>query len=161
MVAFIDGHKRAFGVESICQQLPIAPSSYYERKARQRDPGRLPARQRRDARLREEVRRVFRDSRGRYGARKVWRQLQRDGVQAARCTVERLMRLEGLRGVRRGGVKRTTVPDERAHAPADLVKRDFMPGGPNRLWVADFERHEALQDRAVMKGHRRQFVAVD
>jgi len=86
MVAFIDGHKRAFGVESICRQLPIAPSSYYERKARQRDPGRLPARQRRDARLREEVRRVFEGSRGRSGARKVWRQLQRDGVQVARCT---------------------------------------------------------------------------
>lgn len=138
MVAFIDEHRSAFGVESMCQQLPIAPSSYYERKARERDPGRLPERHRRDARLREDVRRVFQASRGRYGARKVWRQLLREGVIVAHCTVERLMRLEGLRGVSRGGRKRTTVPDERAHAPADLVKRNFMPGGPNRLWVTDF-----------------------
>ena len=123
----------------MCQQLPIAPSSYYERKARERDPGRLPECQRRDARLREDVRRAFQASRGRYGARKVWRQLLREGVMVARCTVERLMRLEGLRGVSRGGVvKRTTVPDREAQVPADLVKRNFMPDGPNRLWVTDF-----------------------
>jgi len=161
MVAFIDDHRNVFGVESICQQLPIAPSTYYERKARERDPERLPERHRRDARLREDVRRAFQASRDRYGARKVWRQLLREGVIVARCTVERLMRLEGLRGVSRGGVKRTTVPDRKAQVPADLVNRAFRASRPNELWVTDFERHEALQDRAVMKGHRHQFVAAD
>ena len=138
MVAFIDDHRSAFGVESICQQLPIAPSTYYERKARERDPERLPERHRRDARLREDVRRAFQASRDRYGARKVWRQLLREGVIVARCTVERLMRLEGLRGVSRGGVKRTTVPDREAQVPADLVNRAFRASRPNELWVTDF-----------------------
>ncbi len=71
------------------------------------------------------------------------------------------MRLEGLQGVSRGGVKRTTVPDREAQVPADLVNRAFRASRPNQLWVTDLERHEALQDRAVMRGHRRQFVAAD
>ena len=136
MVAFIDQHRDSFGVESICKQLPIAPSTYYERKARQRDPALIAARQRLDAVLREEVKRVHRESRYRYGARKVWLQLAREGVRVARCTVERLMRLEGLQGVRRGG-KRTTIPDELAERPDDLVNRNFSVPSPNVLWVSD------------------------
>jgi transposase InsO family protein len=161
MVAFIDELRSEFGVESICKQLPIAPSVYYEHKARERDPARLPERHRRDVESLAEVRRVWEDSRGRYGARKVWRQLAREDVQVARCTVERLMRLVGLQGVTRGGKRRTTIPDELAERPDDLVNRNFSVPGPNVLWVSDIERHEALQDRAVMKGHRRQFVAAD
>jgi len=136
MVAFIDQHRDSFGVESICKQLPIAPSTYYEQKARERDPALIPARQRLDAVLREEVKRVFAQSRYRYGARKVWLQLAREGVRVARCTVERLMRLEGLQGVRRGG-KRTTIPDELAERPDDLVNRNFSVPSPNVLWVSD------------------------
>ena len=97
MVAFIDEHRSEFGIESICKQLPIAPSTYYEQKARQRDPALIPARQRLDAVLREEVKRVHEESRYRYGARKVWLQLAREGILVARCTVERLMRAEGFR----------------------------------------------------------------
>ena len=93
-----------------------------------------------------------------YGARKVWRQLQREGVVVARCTVERLMRLEGPKGVVRGEKKRTTIPDEDAARPADLVDRSFEADRPDRLWLADLERHEAFSNRAVVKGHR--FVSV-
>ena len=96
-----------------------------------------------------------------YGARKVWRQLQREGVGVARCTVERLMRLEGLKGVVRGEKKRTTIPDEDAARPAGLVDRNFEADRPDRLWLADIERHEALTNRAVVKGHRLVFVAAD
>ena len=102
MVSFIDDQREAHGVESICRDLPIAPSTYYEQKARQADPSRLPARARRDAELSVEIDRVWKEHRGVYGARKVWRQLRREGVQVARCTVERLMRCMGLRGVVRG-----------------------------------------------------------
>lgn len=112
------------------------PSTYYEQEARERDPALIPARQRLDAVLREEVKRVFAQSRYRYGARKVWLQLAREGVRVARCTVERLMRLEGLQGVRRGG-KRTTIPDELAQRPDDLVNRNFSVPSPNVLWVSD------------------------
>ncbi len=136
MVAFIDQHRDSFGVESICKQLPIAPSVYYEQKARQRNPALIPARQQLDAALREEVKRVYQESRCRYGARKVWLQLAREGVPVARCTVECLMRAEGLQGVRRGG-KRTTIPDELSERPDDLVNRNFSVPGPNVLWVSD------------------------
>jgi putative transposase len=139
--------------------MPIAPSNYYEHKARERDPERLPERHWRDAAHVEEIRRVWEGSRWRYGARKVWRQLAREGFQVARCTVERLMRLNDLQGVIRGGRKRTTIPDELAERPADLVHRNFTGLRPNMLCVSDIERHEAPQDRAVMKGHRRQPVA--
>jgi|SRR5690625_315422 len=138
MVSFIDEHRSEYGVESICKQLPIAPSTYYEQKARERDPQRLPDRHQRDAVLREEVTRVWNDSRGRYGARKVWRQLAREGFEVARCTTERLMRQMGLKGVSRGGhKKRTTIPDESVERPADLVNRNFNVDRPNTLWVAD------------------------
>jgi putative transposase len=138
MVAFIDAHRDEYGVEPICRTLQIAPSSYYESKARTADPTRLPARARRDIELQDAIQRVWRDNRRVYGVRKVWRQLGREGIVAARCTVERLMRAQGLRGVVRGRRVRTTVPDLQAERPQDLVQRDFRASRPNQLWVADF-----------------------
>jgi putative transposase len=132
MIAYIDRHKDRFGVEPICRLLPIAPSTYYARK--QRPPS---ARAVRDARLKAEIRRVYDDNFGVYGARKVWRQLHREGIPVARCTVERLMGELGLRGAVRGKTHRTTTPDAAAPRPADLVDRDFAAQRPNRLWVAD------------------------
>ncbi|MGI9570635.1 MAG: IS3 family transposase [Desulfobulbia bacterium] len=137
MTAFIDNHRDAYGVEPICSVLPIAPSTYYEQRARQADPSRLPARAKRDVALMVEIERVWNENRKVYGARKVWRQLLREGFPAARCTVERLMRQMGLRGVVRGKKVRTTIPDEVAARPADLVERDFTATHPNQLWVAD------------------------
>ncbi len=137
MMAFIDAHKEAYGVEPICSVLPIAPSMYYEQRARQADPSRLPERTRRDAALKVEIERVWNENRQVYGARKVWRQLHREGFPAARCTVERLMRQMGLQGVVRGKKARTTIVDEAAIRPADLVERDFTATHPNQLWVAD------------------------
>jgi transposase InsO family protein len=138
MVAFIDAHRKAFGVESICAQLQIAPSTYYEMKARQRDASRLPARVTRDRQLCEHIQRVWRENFCAYGARKVWKQLKRERHQVARCTVERLMHRMGLCGVVRGKAFKTTVPDVGAERPADLVKRKFVATRPNQLWVADF-----------------------
>ena len=137
MTAFVDEHRESFGVEPICEQLPIAPSTYYEHKRRQKDPGRCSVRSRRDTELGKVIRRVWEENYGVYGARKVWRQLHRQGVTVARCTVERLMRSEGLKGVVRGKRQRTTVSDGNAHRPADLVDRRFTATAPNRLWLAD------------------------
>jgi len=137
MVSFIDAHRAEYGVEPICAELPIAPSTYYETKARPRDPERLPPRQRRDAGLREQIRRVWGENFSVYGVRKTWRQLNRECIPVARCTVERLMRAMGLRGAVRGRTFKTTIPDEKAMRPADLVERQFMAERPNQLWVAD------------------------
>ena len=138
MVSLVDAHREAYGVESICAQLPIAPSQYYEHKARQAAPERAPARQRRDTTLIAEIRRVHAENFGVYGVRKVWRQLAREDIAVARCTVERLMRALSLRGVVRGRKCRTTFADERAERPLDRVKRQFQASRPNELWVADF-----------------------
>jgi putative transposase len=135
VTAFIDEHRQELGVEPICEVLQFAPSTYYEAKRREREPS---ARVQSDRLLLEHIRRVYELSEGRYGAEKVWRQLRREGVSAARCTVERLMRKAGLEGVRRGKRRRTTIPDGQAARPADLVDRDFTAVAPNRLWVADF-----------------------
>ncbi len=137
MTSFIDDHREAYGVEPICTVLPIAPSSYYEQKARQADPTRLPPRVQRDAVLSEEIERVWKENRRVYGAPKVWHQMNREGISVARCTVERLMRQMGLKGAVRGRKPKTTIPDELADRPADLVSRDFTANRPNRLWVAD------------------------
>ncbi len=137
MVSFTDGHREAHGVEPICAVLPIAPSTYYEEKARQADPERLPRRAKRDAMLRDHIRRVWDENLEVYGARKVWRQLKREGIEVARCTVERLMRDMGLQGAVRGRTFRTTIADDAATRPADLVNRDFTATRPNRLRVAD------------------------
>jgi len=137
MTSFIDDHREAYGVEPICAVLPIAPSTYYEQKARKRDPSRVPARTRRDAALSPEIERVWQENRRVYGARKVWRQLNREDIAVARCTVERLMRCLGICGVVRGRKPKTTIPVEAADRPADLVERDFSADRPNQLWVAD------------------------
>ena len=137
MVSFIDDYRKTYGVEPICRVLSIAPSTYYERKARQADPSRLPARARRDEDLRDDIRRVWKENRSVYGPRKVWRQLKREDVKVARCTVERLMREMGLQGAVRGRKFKTTISDDSAAKPADLVKRDFTATRPNELWVAD------------------------
>jgi len=138
MVSFIDAHRDAYGVGPICAVLPIAPSLYYELKARERDPARRPARTRRDTGLCDHIGRVWRENREVYGVRKVWKQLQRDGHAVARCTVARLMRQLGLAGVVRGRkFKVTTIPDPAAMRPLDLVTRQFTATRPNPLWVAD------------------------
>jgi len=137
MIAYIDDHKDRYGVEPICAVLPIAPSTYYEHKAREADPERRPPRVKRDQVLSGEVRRVWEENFQVYGARKVWRQLNREGIPAARCTVERLMRSQGLRGVVRGRRCRTTIGDEAADRPLDRVNRQFAATRPNQLWVAD------------------------
>jgi transposase InsO family protein len=138
MMSFIEEQRDAYGVEPICSLLPIAPSTYYEQRARAADPKRLPPRLVRDRELCAEIERVWKENLSVYGARKVWLQLKREGFEVARCTVERLMAQMGLRGAVRGrAFKRTTVTDESAPRPADLVKRDFSADRPNRLWVAD------------------------
>ena len=137
MVTFIDQYREDIGVEPICKQLPVAPSTYYEHKARAADPGRLPARARRDRALCREIRRIWADNFQVYGVRKVWRQLQREGCAVARCTVARLMKQLEIQGVRRGAKRWTTVRDETLPQPADRVNRQFAATGPNRLWVAD------------------------
>ena len=139
MVAFIDQHRETYGVESICALLPIAPSTYFLRKAQQQDPTRRSARAERDDELRPAIQRVWNDNEQVYGPRKVWRQLKREGHDVARCTVERLMRDLGLRGTVRGRAwKTTTQGDPAAARPADLVVRQFTATRPNQLWVADF-----------------------
>jgi putative transposase len=106
-----------------------------------------------------QIRKVHKDNYGVYGVRKIHAQLRREGHPAARCTVERLMRADGLRGISRQKSPRTTVPAPADRRPDDLVGRQFTAPAPNRLWVADIVRHEALFDRAVMEGHRRWDVA--
>ena len=138
MVRFIDTHRGEYGVEPICAVLPIAPSIYYEAKARERTPERRPGRTRRDEALAVQVERVWREHRAVYGVRKVWKQLGREGYAVARCTVARLMRRLGLAGVVRGrGFRVTTTPDVAAARPPDLVSRQFTADRPNQLWVAD------------------------
>ena len=138
LVAFIDAHRETYGVEPICAMLPIAPSTYYEAKAREADPTRRPARAHRDDDRRIDITRVWRANRCVYGVKKVWKQLGREGIPIARCTVARLMRVEGLRGVVRGARVRTTISDAAAACPLDLVDRAFVATRPNQLWVADF-----------------------
>jgi len=138
MARFIDDHRAEYGVEPICKMLPIAPSTYYELKARQADPARLPARTRRDAELMPEIRRVWTENMEAYGVLKTWKQLNREEIPAARCTVGRLMGKMGLHGVVRGRAYTvTTRPDETARRPPDLVNRNFTASRPNQLWVAD------------------------
>jgi HTH-like domain len=128
----IDAHRERFGVEPICRVLEVPTSTYYAHKAHQPS-----AREQRDAQLKAEIQRLWKENFEVYGARKLWRQLQREGIQIARCTVERLMGELGLQGVVRGKPKRTTVGDPQAERPADLVCRDFTAQRPNQLWVAD------------------------
>jgi len=139
MVRFIDQHRDTYGVEPICAVLPIAPSIYFLRKAQQKDPTTRSARTQRDDELQAAIRRVWDENDQVYGPRKVWKQLRREGITVARCTVARLMRAMGLKGVTRGrGWVVTTRADAAADRPADLVDRQFAASRPNQLWVADF-----------------------
>ena len=135
---FIDMHRGTYGVEPICKVLRIAPSGYRRYVAQQRDPALRSARARRDDELALQIGRVWRANLQVYGADKVWRQLAREGTAVARCTVERLMRRQGLRGVMRGKVVRTTIGDAKAPCPLDRVNRQFRAERPNQLWVSDF-----------------------
>jgi transposase InsO family protein len=137
MVEFIDQERETHGVESICKVLPIAPSTYYRCKHLAGNPDQRCDRERRDEELKPEIARVYEENLKVYGARKVWKQLNREDIAVARCTVERLMTKLGLEGVRRGRPCRTTIPDELADKPLDLVNRNFSADRPNRLWVAD------------------------
>ena len=137
MNAFIDEHRDCHGVEPICKVLQIAPSGYRRHAARGRNPALNCPRAQRDATLVPHIERVWQANLQVYGADKVWRQLHREGVVVARCTVERLMRRLGLQGVRRGKGVRTTVPDAKAACPLDRVNRQFKAQRPNQLWVAD------------------------
>ena len=132
MIAYIDKNRLRFGVEPFCSVLQFAPRTYYAAKSRP-----LSARALRDAGLKRQVARVHEDNFGVYGVDKVWAQLNREGVRVARCTVARLMRDLGLRGVIRGKPKFTTIPGDETERPRDLVDRRFRAGEPNRLWVAD------------------------
>jgi putative transposase len=138
MIAFIDDHRAAYGVEPICKVLPIAPSTYHAHVARRIDPARLARRAKRDLVLTAEIRRVFEANFRVYGVRKVWRQLGREGVEVARCTVARLMRQMGLQGAVRGREVRTTVSNPAASCPLDRVNRQFRAPRPNVLWLSDF-----------------------
>ncbi|WP_368648170.1 IS3 family transposase [Castellaniella ginsengisoli] len=136
--AYIDQHRGLYGVEPICKVLQVAPSAYRRYAARCRNPELRSLRAKRDEQLMVNIQRVWEQNFRVYGARKVWKQLNREGVMVARCTVERLMRHLGIEGIRRGKRVRTTIPDSAAACPRDLVKRRFEADRPNRLWVADF-----------------------
>jgi transposase InsO family protein len=137
MVSFIDEHRDAYGVEPICAQLPIAPSTYYWSKVCEADPSRRSDRACRDDELKINIERAWKANRCVYGVRKVWHQLNREKIDVARCTVSRLMRSLGLQGVVRGKKFKTTIPDESADRPVDLVERNFVAERPNQLWVSD------------------------
>jgi len=165
-VAYIDAHRhdmvdgREVGVEPICAVLKnaglqIAPSSYYAAKTRPPS-----ARAIRDAELVEDIKVAHKANLGVYGARKVHAKLNREGIRVARCTIERLMRAEGLRGIPREKSRKTTIGDgAETERPEDLVKRKFVASAPNQLWVADLVRHEALLNRVEVRDHHRPAVA--
>jgi len=137
MANYIDENKDRFGVEPICNVLPIAPSTYYEHKAKQRDPTRRSDREKRDEVLKPEIERVWQENFKVYGARKVWLQLNREEIDVARCTVARLMKIIGIQGVKRGRRTITTIAGNALDRPRDAVNRDFNASRPNALWVAD------------------------
>jgi transposase InsO family protein len=139
MVAFIDDHRKTYGVEPICRVLPIAPSTYFRHKAAQRDPRKRSARAQHDEVLRAIIRRIWDANHRVYGPRKVWKQMGREGLHEARCRVRRLMREMGFAGAVRGRAWTTTTESPpNAERPTDLVDRHFTATRPNQLWVADF-----------------------
>ncbi|AEG68925.1 ISRSO8-transposase orfB protein [Ralstonia solanacearum Po82] len=138
MKAYIDRYRDAYGVEPICKVLQIAPSCYRRYAAQQRNPALRCKRAQRDDVLIPDIKRIWHGNWQVYGADKVWKQMIREGIRVARCTVERLMKRQGLQGVRRGKVVRTTTPDTSAPCPLDRVQRMFKAERPNQLWVSDF-----------------------
>jgi transposase InsO family protein len=138
MIAFIEESREEIGVEPICRALQFAPSTYYDRRTILSDPERASPRAKSDAALSLKIDKAWADNRKLYGARKVWHVLRRQGEDVARCTVERLMRSLGLRGVVRGKKVITTNPDTSQPCPDDKVNRLFKADRPNKLWVSDF-----------------------
>ena len=138
MIDFIDDQRDAHGIEPICKVLPIVPSTYHDHLAKRSDPSKLSARARQDMALKSEIARVFAENFAVYGVRKVWRQMQREGFDVARCTVARLMQSMGLQGVIRGKPIKTTIQDKAMPCPLDHVNRQFKAPAPNILWVSDF-----------------------
>ena len=138
MIAFIEEHREVHGVEPICRVLPIAPSTFYAHAAIARDPAWASDRSKQDATDRKKIKEAFDGSGKRYGARKIWYDLRRDGYDIARCTVERLMKAMEIQGVVRGQRPITTNPDTSQPCPDDKVNRDFTASMPNQLWVSDF-----------------------
>jgi transposase InsO family protein len=138
VMGFIDAHRKDLGIEPICHELAIAPSSYHTHAARLADANKRSARARRDDALRAQIERVHAASFGLYGSRKIWHQMRREGIKVAKCTVERLMRTMGLAGIRRGKKTITTVSNPKAPCPLDKVNRAFKVSRPNALWVVDF-----------------------
>ena len=137
-MAFVDANAKELGIEPMCRELAIAPSSWHEHASRLADPGRRPARALRDDEIGHAISRVHEASFGLYGTRKVWHQLLREGIKVAKCTVERLMRGMALAGIRRGKTCVTTVSNPKAPCPLDKVNREFRVSRPNALWVVDF-----------------------
>ena len=138
MIRFIDDQRTVYGVESICRVLPIAPSTYYARLAVRADPAKASPRCQRDLDLKPKIQKVWDDNWKVYGVRKAWRQLRREGVDVARCTVARLMAGMGLRGIVRGKTIKTTFSDASVPCPRDKVNRQFRSTAPDILWVSDF-----------------------
>ncbi|WP_413786546.1 IS3 family transposase [Psychrobacter sp. HII-4] len=138
MVDFIEDHKQQYGVEPICRVLPIAPSTYYRAKELEENPEKRSQRSQHDDFYLNEIKRIWKNSKCRYGARKVWQQLKAEGIHPARCTIERLMRQHGMQGVWRGKGKITTKSRDDQKRADDLVNRNFNAHRPNQLWVADF-----------------------
>ena len=138
MNTYIDQHRDTYGVEPICKVLQVAPSAYRRHAARRRSPELRSARTKRDEQLMPHIERVWQANLQVYGAVKVWKQMNRENIAVARCTVERLMRRMGLQGVRRGKTVRTTIPDASTPCPLDRVNRQFKADRPNQLWVSDF-----------------------
>jgi transposase InsO family protein len=138
MMDFIEESREAHGVEPICRALQFAPSTYYDRRAIMLDPDRASARAKSDAAMSVKIDAAWDANRKLYGARKIWHVLRRQGEDVARCTVERLMRRLGIRGVVRGKKVITTNPDTSLPCPDDKVNRLFMADRPNKLWVSDF-----------------------
>ncbi|MFG2525398.1 IS3 family transposase [Streptomyces sp. NPDC048527] len=161
LVAFIDEHRDRFGgVEPICRTLTahdckIAPSTYYAHKKRLQTPS---ARSVRDEALKERIRDVFTSNYRVYGARKIWRELNRQGHAVARCTVERLMRELGIQGAVRGKRVITTIPGGQVQRAPDLVDRDFVAAAPNRCWVADFTHVKTVYVAFVVDTFSRRIV---
>ena len=150
MSRYIDEHRGRFGVEPICRVLDASASAYHQRATGERS-----ERQVADEQLLAQIKATHEANYCAYGYRKMWLVLKRAGHQVGRDHVKRLMRAHGIQGAkRRGKPWRTTIADASASRSPDLVNRDFTASRPDELWCADFERHEALQDRAVMKGHR-------
>jgi putative transposase len=155
MIAFVDDRREAYGAEPICRALPIAPSTCHAHVARRADPAKASPRARRDLALMERIRRVHAANFEVYGARKVRRQLGREGIAVARCTVERLVRRMGLQGAVRGKQTGTTIADEASPRPADKVNRRFRAPQPNVLWVSDFTQILSANQAALARAAKR------